>query len=100
LEFSKRDTGKTLYILDEPTTGLHFYDIEKLLSTLYKIVEKGNTVIIIEHNLDVIKNCQYIIDLGPGAGDKGGSIVFKGETLKILNNKSSYTAQYLKKHIK
>lgn len=99
-ELSKRDTGKTLYILDEPTTGLHFYDIEKLLSTLYKLVEKGNTVIIIEHNLDVIKNCQYIIDLGPGAGDKGGSVVYKGETLKILNNKSSYTAKYLKKHIK
>ena len=99
-ELSKRDTGKTLYILDEPTTGLHFYDIEKLLSTLYKLVEKGNTVIIIEHNLDVIKNCQYIIDLGPGAGDKGGHVVYKGETLKILNNKSSFTAQYLKKHMK
>lgn len=94
-ELSRRDTGKTLYILDEPTTGLHFYDIVKLLSTLNQLVERGNTVVIIEHNLDVIKNCQYIIDLGPQGGDGGGQLVYEGELDKILKVKSSHTAKYL-----
>lgn len=98
-ELSKRDTGRTLYVLDEPTTGLHFYDIEKLLHALHELVARGNTVIIIEHNLDVIKNCQYIIDLGPEGGDKGGKIVYQGETAGIIKNKDSYTGQYLRKHI-
>jgi len=96
-ELSKRETGSTLYILDEPTTGLHFYDVEKLLHTLHQLVERGNTVIVIEHNLDVIKNCQYIIDLGPDGGDKGGYVVYQGPTAGILKEKKSYTGQYLGK---
>ncbi|MBI4226407.1 excinuclease ABC subunit UvrA, partial [Candidatus Roizmanbacteria bacterium] len=83
-ELSKRETGNTLYILDEPTTGLHFYDIEKLLHTLRELIDRGNTVIVIEHNLDVIKNCQYIIDLGPEGGNKGGYVVYQGEINGIL----------------
>lgn len=97
LELSRRDTGKTLYILDEPTTGLHFYDIENLMHTLHELVGRGNTVIVIEHNMDVIKNCQYIIDLGPDGGDKGGEIVYKGEIKGILKEKKSYTGGYLRK---
>ncbi|MCX7955972.1 MAG: excinuclease ABC subunit UvrA [Patescibacteria group bacterium] len=96
-ELSHRDTGRTLYILDEPTTGLHFYDIEKLLFALRELVEKGNTVIVIEHNLDIIKNCQYIIDLGPEGGDKGGNIVYQGKTEGIIKIKDSYTGKYLSK---
>jgi len=98
-ELSKKDTGKTLYILDEPTTGLHFYDIDKLLVTLIELVKRGNTVIVIEHNLDVIKNCQYIIDLGPDGGDKGGNIVYQGEARGIIREKNSFTGKYLKKII-
>ena len=97
-ELSKKDTGNTLYILDEPTTGLHFYDVNKLLLTLNKLVDKGNTVIIIEHNLDVINNSQYIIDLGPDGGDAGGNIVFQGPTKNILKVPNSYTAKYLKEY--
>ena len=97
-ELSKKDTGNTLYILDEPTTGLHFYDVNKLLLTLNKLVDKGNTVIIIEHNLDVINNSQYIIDLGPDGGDAGGQIVFQGPTKNILKVQNSYTAKYLKEY--
>ena len=96
-ELSKRETGNTMYILDEPTTGLHFYDIDRLLQTLHDLVDRGNTVLVIEHNLDVIKNCQYIIDLGPEGGDKGGYVVYQGEINNILKEKSSYTGQYLKK---
>lgn len=96
-ELSKKETGRTLYLLDEPTTGLHLYDIEKLLETLYKLVERNNTVIIIEHNLEVIKNCQYLIDLGPEGGEKGGEIVYQGSLEGILKVKNSYTGQYLKK---
>ncbi len=95
-ELSRRDTGRTLYILDEPTTGLHFYDIEKLLGTLHELVNRGNTVVIIEHNLDIIKNCQYIIDLGPDGGDRGGHLVYQGDLKGILKEKKSYTAAYLK----
>jgi len=96
-ELSKKETGRTLYLLDEPTTGLHFYDIEKLLNTLYKLVEKGNTVIIIEHNLEVIKNCQYIIDLGPEGGELGGKIIYQGPLPGIFEVNNSYTGQYLNK---
>ncbi len=95
-ELSRRDTGKTLYILDEPTTGLHMFDTEKLLHTLHKLVDGGNTVVIIEHNVDIIKNCQYIVDLGPDGGDGGGSILYQGELPGIMKVKGSYTAQYLK----
>jgi len=92
--------GKSLYILDEPTTGLHFADIEKLLTVLNTLVNRGNTVIVIEHNLDVIKNADYIIDLGPEGGDKGGYLVAEGEPEKIIKNKKSYTGYYLKKYLK
>jgi len=96
-ELSKKNSGQTLYILDEPTTGLHFYDIDKLLKALYELVNRGNTVLVIEHNLDVIKNCQYIVDLGPEGGDKGGEVVYQGETAGITKVKNSYTGEYLKK---
>jgi len=92
--------GKSLYILDEPTTGLHFADIEKLLTVLNTLVDRGNTVIVIEHNLDVIKNADYVIDLGPEGGDKGGYLVAEGEPEKIIKNKKSYTGYYLKKYLK
>jgi excinuclease ABC subunit A len=95
-ELAKKETGRTLYILDEPTTGLHLYDIEKLVNTLYKLVDKGNTVIIIEHNLEVIKNCQYVIDLGPEGGDKGGKLVYQGDIPGLKKCKDSYTGHYLK----
>ncbi len=96
-ELSKRGTGRTLYLLDEPTTGLHFEDIKKLVEVLRYLVSLGNTVIVIEHNLDVIKTADYIIDLGPEGGDKGGNIVAKGTPEEIVNIGSSYTAAYLKK---
>jgi len=96
-ELTKRDTGRTLYILDEPTTGLHMYDINKLLKALYMLVQKGNTVLIIEHNLDVIQNMDYIIDLGPDGGDKGGKIIASGSPEDIMKVKESYTGQYLQK---
>jgi len=95
-ELSKRSTGKTLYILDEPTTGLHFEDINKLLSVLHTFVEQGNTVLVIEHNLDVIKTADYIIDLGPEGGDGGGRIIAQGTPEEICKCKKSYTAKYLK----
>jgi excinuclease ABC subunit A len=99
-ELCKRTAGNTLYLLDEPTTGLHFADIDKLLKVLNKLVEMGNTVIVIEHNLDVIKNADYIIDLGPEGGDKGGNVVVAGSPDEIMANKNSYTGEYLKRHIK
>jgi excinuclease ABC subunit A len=95
-ELSRKDSGKTLYILDEPTTGLHFYDVSKLLESLHQLVKKGNTVMVIEHNLDVIKNCQYIIDMGPEGGNGGGQVVYQGDIKGILNVPNSYTAQYLR----
>jgi len=98
-ELSRRATGKTLYILDEPTTGLHFQDIEKLLIVLNKLVDKGNSILIIEHNLDVIKNVDWIIDLGPEGGDKGGQIVAQGTPKDVAKIKNSYTGQFLKKVI-
>ena len=98
-ELSKRDTGNTFYILDEPTTGLHFEDIRILLKVLQKLVNKGNTVLIIEHNLDVIKTVDYIIDIGPEGGKKGGKILTKGTPEEIINNKKSFTAKFLKKEL-
>jgi excinuclease ABC subunit A len=95
-ELSKRDTGKTLYILDEPTTGLHFQDIAHLLDVLQKLVDKGNTVLVIEHNMDVIKSADYIVDLGPEGGAKGGRIVASGTPEKVANNPASYTGRFLK----
>ncbi len=99
-ELSKRPTGKTIYILDEPTTGLHTADVHKLIEVLQRIVDSGNTVIVIEHNLDVIKTADYIIDLGPEGGDKGGKIVVCGTPEKVSKCKKSYTGQYLKKVLK
>jgi excinuclease ABC subunit A len=94
-ELSKRATGRTLYILDEPTTGLGFDDVAALLRVLQRLVDTGNTVVVIEHNLDIIKNADYIIDLGPGAGDKGGSIVATGTPEELAAVKSSATGDYL-----
>ena len=99
-ELSKRSTGNTLYILDEPTTGLHFEDIKVLLNVINKIVEKGNTVIIIEHNLDVIKTADYIIDIGPEGGEKGGEIICNGTPEYIVKCENGYTSEFLKKEIK
>ena len=99
-ELSKRDTGKTLYILDEPTTGLHFEDIRMLMNILQQLVDKGNTVIIIEHNLDVIKLADYIIDIGPEGGRKGGQVIAVGTPEEIIKNKKSITAKYLKPYLK
>jgi excinuclease ABC subunit A len=95
-ELSKRDTGKTLYILDEPTTGLHFQDISHLLDVLQKLVDKGNTVLVIEHNMDVIKSADYIVDLGPEGGGKGGRIVASGTPEVVSKNPASYTGKFLK----
>jgi excinuclease ABC subunit A len=94
-ELAKKDTGKTFYILDEPTTGLHFQDIQHLLDVLNKLVDRGNTVLVIEHNMDVIKVADHIIDLGPEGGDGGGEILFEGTPEEMLSNKKSYTARYL-----
>ena len=96
-ELAKRSTGKTLYILDEPTTGLHMYDVRKLINILQTFVDKGNTVVVIEHNLDVIKVADYIIDLGPEGGDAGGEIVASGNPEKVAKCENSYTGMYLKK---
>jgi excinuclease ABC subunit A len=96
-ELCKVSTGKTFYILDEPTTGLHFADVEKLLQVLQRLVDKGNTVLVIEHNLEVIKNADYIIDLGPDGGDKGGEVVFSGSPEQLIKHKTSHTGRYLKK---
>ena len=97
---SKRQTGKTLYILDEPTTGLHMEDVKKLLEVLYRLREGGNTILIIEHNLDVIKCADYIIDLGPDGGDNGGEVIATGTPEEVAEVKNSYTGQYLKKMLK
>jgi excinuclease ABC subunit A len=94
-ELSRRATGKTVYILDEPTTGLHFADVERLLKVLKLLVARGNSVFIIEHNLDVVKNSDWIIDLGPEGGDAGGEVVATGRVSDLIKNKSSYTGLYL-----
>ena len=98
-ELSKRGTGKTLYILDEPTTGLHFADVKKLLDVLHQLVYAGNTVLVIEHNMDVIKTADWIIDLGPEGGAGGGKVVGAGTPEKIMTIEKSYTGQFLRKHI-
>ncbi len=94
-ELSRRSTGKTLYILDEPTTGLHFADIENLLNVLHKLVDNGNTVLVIEHNLDVIKTADWIIDLGPDGGNAGGQLIATGTPENLALNNKSYTGHYL-----
>lgn len=99
-ELTRRDTGNTVYILDEPTTGLHSYDVKKLVSILQRLVGKGNTVVVIEHNLDVIKTADYIIDMGPEGGDGGGKVIAKGTPEEVVKTKGSYTALYLEKYLK
>jgi len=98
-ELSKRDTGNTFYILDEPTTGLHFEDIRILLEVLYRLVANGNTVLVIEHNLDIIKVADHIIDMGPEGGRGGGEVLFTGTPEELANDKKSYTAPFLKKEL-
>ena len=98
-ELSKRSTGKTIYILDEPTTGLHFADVHKLIEIIKRFSDTGNTVVVIEHNLDVIKTADYIIDIGPDGGDKGGMVIAKGTPEEIAENENSYTGIYVKKHL-
>jgi len=95
-ELRKKATGKTLYILDEPTTGLHFEDVRRLLQVLDRLVDLGNTVLVIEHNMDIIKNADWLIDLGPEGGEKGGRLVYQGPTRAIVNCSGSYTGFYLK----
>jgi excinuclease ABC subunit A len=95
-ELSKRSTGRTLYILDEPTTGLHFEDVRKLLEVLHELVEQGNSVIVIEHNLDVVKTADWIIDIGPEGGEGGGQIVAAGTPETVAGIAESYTGRYLK----
>ena len=97
LELSKRSTGKTFYILDEPTTGLHFVDVKKLMEVLHELVDKGNTIALIEHNLDVIWQADYIIDLGPEGGANGGELVISGTPEEVANHSKSYTGHYLQK---
>jgi excinuclease ABC subunit A len=94
-ELSRRSTGRTLYILDEPTTGLHFHDVAKLLDVLHELVDQGNTMVVIEHNLEVVKTADWIIDMGPEGGDGGGEIVAMGTPEEIMRNKRSYTGAYL-----
>ena len=95
-ELSKRSTGKTIYILDEPTTGLHFADVHKLTEILHRLTADGNTVIVIEHNLDVIKTADYIIDIGPEGGDKGGTVIASGTPEEVAESPVSYTGKYIK----
>jgi excinuclease ABC subunit A len=98
-ELSKLDTGQTLYILDEPTTGLHFHDIKQLLSVINRLRERDNTIVIIEHNLDVIKTADWVIDLGPEGGDKGGDIIAIGTPEQVSEVEKSYTGKYLKDYL-
>ena len=99
-ELSRRSTGKTIYILDEPTTGLHFADVDKLIEILRRLAEGGNTVVVIEHNLDVIKTADYIIDMGPEGGDRGGTVIATGTPEKVAKCPQSYTGHYIKKYLK
>jgi excinuclease ABC subunit A len=95
-ELSRRATGRTLYILDEPTTGLHFEDVRKLLEVLHELVEQGNTVVVIEHNLDVVKTADWVLDFGPEGGDGGGQIIAVGTPEDVAANEASWTGRYLK----
>ena len=99
-ELSRRSTGKTVYILDEPTTGLHFADVHKLIEILHRLAESGNTVIVIEHNLDVIKTADYIIDIGPEGGDRGGTVIAQGTPEEVAESPISYTGKYVKRYLK
>jgi len=99
-ELSKRDTGQTLYILDEPTTGLHFHDVAQLLKVLHRLRDHGNTLVVIEHNLDVIKTADWVIDLGPEGGSGGGEVIAEGTPEQICENSHSHTARYLKRLLK
>ena len=96
-ELSRRATGRTIYVLDEPTTGLHFEDVRKLTEILHRLVEGGNSVVVIEHNLDVIKNADYIIDMGPEGGERGGTVIAEGTPEEVAEVPESYTGQFLKK---
>ena len=98
-ELSRKSTGKTIYILDEPTTGLHFADVHKLVEILHRLAEDGNTVVVIEHNLDVIKTADYIIDMGPEGGDGGGTVIAQGTPEEICRVPESYTGQFLKPYL-
>ena len=99
-ELSKRSTGNTIYILDEPTTGLHFADVHKLVDILHRLADSGNTVVVIEHNLDVIKTADYIIDMGPDGGDRGGQVVACGTPEEVAEAEGSYTGKYVKKMLR
>ena len=99
-ELSRKSTGKTIYILDEPTTGLHFADVHKLTEILHRLAEGGNTVVVIEHNLDVIKTADYIIDMGPEGGDGGGTVIACGTPEEVAEKEQSYTGRYVKKYLK
>jgi len=101
-ELTKKATGKTIYILDEPSTGLHFEDIQMLLNVLQRLVDEGNTVVIIEHNLDMIKTADYLIDMGPEGGKRGGQVLFEGTTAQMIKKmqNNSYTAKYLAQELK
>jgi excinuclease ABC subunit A len=96
-ELQKRSTGRTIYVLDEPTTGLHFEDIRKLLAVLQSLVDKGNSVLVIEHNLDVIKNADWVIDMGPEGGSRGGMVVAEGTPEQVAASETSYTGQFLRR---
>jgi excinuclease ABC subunit A len=96
-ELSRRSTGKTIYILDEPTTGLHFADVHKLIEILHRLADGGNTVVVIEHNLDVIKTADYIIDIGPEGGDRGGTVIAQGTPEDVAEMPVSYTGKYIQK---
>ena len=98
-ELSRRGTGKTIYVLDEPTTGLHFADVHKLVEILRRLSEGGNTVVVIEHNLDVIKTADYIIDMGPEGGDRGGTVIARGTPEQMAESPVSYTGRYVKKYL-
>ena len=98
-ELSRRGTGKTIYVLDEPTTGLHFADVHKLVEILRRLSEGGNTVVVIEHNLDVIKTADYLIDIGPNGGDKGGTVIAQGTPEQVAESPVSYTGRYVKKYL-
>jgi len=99
-ELYRAHVQKSIYLLDEPTVGLHYEDVKKLIDILQRLVEKGNTVVVIEHNLDLIKNADYVIDIGPEGGERGGKIVAKGTPEDVANNPKSYTGQYLKRVLK
>jgi len=99
-ELSKRATGKTLYLIDEPTTGLSFFDVHKLMDVMQRLVDKGNSILVIEHNLDVIRCADWIIDLGPDGGDKGGEIVVVGTPETVAEHPTSHTGRYLKQVLK